>query len=124
MGLTSLKVKISNPQNPKKGDSVDFMVDSGAIYSVVDKEILKKLGIKPHGEKEFFLANGQKVTRKIGGALYEYEKEKGYSQVIFGEKGDSNLLGVTTLESLGFVLDPFQRKLLQLPMILGGLKNK
>lgn len=124
MGITNLRVSIANPENPKKSASVYFMVDSGAVYSVVDSVILKKLGIKPMSEKEFSLANGDLIKRKMGGALYQYGEEKGHAPVIFGEKGDSNLLGAVTLESMGLVLDPIKRRLLSLPMILGGLKNK
>jgi hypothetical protein len=38
--------------------------------------------------------------------------------VIFGEKGDSTLLGIVTLEALGVILDPIRRELRPLPMIL------
>ena len=124
MGITNLRVKIANPLKPNVFESVYFMVDSGAVYSVVDSEILKKLGIKPMSEKEFSLANGDLITRKMGGALYSYGEEKGHAPVIFGEKGDSNLLGAVTLESMGLILDPIRRQLLSLPMVLGGLKNK
>jgi hypothetical protein len=41
--------------------------------------------------------------------------------VIFGEAGDSVLLGALTLESLGFVLDPIRRTLEPLPMILAAV---
>ncbi len=38
--------------------------------------------------------------------------------VIVGERGDDPLLGVTTLEGFGLILDPFRRKLrpMQLPL--------
>lgn len=121
MGLTSLSATIINPANSRLRQEVDFMVDSGAVYSVVDKRILKKVGIKPFGKKKFFLANGQSVERKIGGSVFEYAQEKGYAPVIFGEKNDTNLFGAVTLEALGLVLDPLQRKLLKLPLVLGGL---
>jgi len=122
MGITNLKVKIANPTKPNTFESVHFMIDSGAVYSVVDSAILKKLGIKPMSEKEFSLANGDLITRKMGGALYSYGDEKGHAPVIFGEKGDSNLLGAVTLESMGLILDPIKRRLLSLPMVLGKLK--
>lgn len=122
MGITNLRVKIANPTKPTIFESVHFMVDSGAVYSVVDSVILKKLGIKPMSEKEFSLANGDLITRKMGGALYSYGDEKGHAPVIFGEKGDSNLLGAVTLESMGLILDPMKRRLLSLPMVLGKLK--
>jgi hypothetical protein len=38
--------------------------------------------------------------------------------VIFGEEGDSPLLGSTTLEGFGLILDPFRRELRPLPMVL------
>lgn len=41
------------------------------------------------------------------------------SPVIFGERGDSTLLGTVSLEALGFVLDPIRRELRPLPMVLG-----
>ncbi len=124
MGITTLDVTIANPANSKLRKEVEFLVDSGAIYSVVEQKILSKLRIKPISEKKFFLANGQSITRKIGGALYEYGGEKGYASVVFGERGDSNLLGATTLESLGLILDPLKRRLLNLPMALGSLSGR
>lgn len=124
MGITTIKAKVANPNKPRRQKEIKFMVDSGAVYSVVDQTILKELSVKPHGEKEFILATGESVSRKIGGLLYTYQDEKGYAPVIFGEKGDSNLMGAVTLEALGLVLDPLKRRLLQLPMVLGGINKK
>ena len=41
--------------------------------------------------------------------------------MIFGEEGDSSLLGAFTLEALGLTLDPLKRELRPLPMILASL---
>lgn len=38
--------------------------------------------------------------------------------MIFGEEGDSVLLGTFTLEVLGLALDPLKRELKPLPMVL------
>ena len=119
MGITNIKATIVNPKRPSQKRDIKFMVDSGAVYSIVNEGILKEMGVKPYGEKEFMLANGKAVTRKIGGLMYEYQGEKGYAPVIFGEKDDSSLMGAVTLEALGMVLDPLKRRLLQLPMVLG-----
>ena len=43
---------------------------------------------------------------------------QGAAPVIFGETGDSTLLGAVTLEALGVILDPIKRELRPLPMIL------
>lgn len=111
MGLTFVKATIKNPQQPKKEAEVEFLVDSGAIYSVVSSLKLKSLGISPHRVQEFTLADGTKVKRKVGDCIFELDGVRGASPVVFGEKDDSQILGAFTLEALGLVLDPFKRKL-------------
>ena len=83
---------------------------------------MEKLNIKPKplAEQEFRLANGTKIIRKKGGALFRYGDRVGVADVIFGEEGDSNLLGAFTLEVLGLALDPLKRELKPLPMVLAG----
>ena len=121
MGLTVLEIEVGNPANPDITEKVEFLIDSGAIYSVVPGMILDKLGIKPLGKEEFRLANGTKIMRKKGIALFKYGDRLGGADVIFGEQGDSVLLGSFTLEALGLVLDPLKRELKPLPMVLAPL---
>ncbi len=118
MGLTVLDIQVANPSAPEKTKSVEFLIDSGAIYSVVPTEILEELGIKPISEETFRLADGSKIVRKKGVALFKYMDKIGGADVVFGEKGDSKLLGAFTLEALGLTLDPLKRELKPLPMIL------
>lgn len=118
MGLTFLSIRVANPANPDVTEDVEFLIDSGAVYSVVPAPVLDKLGIKPLAEEEFRLADGGKIKRKKGVALFRYNDHVGGADVIFGEEGDSNLLGAFTLEALGFSLDPLRRELKPLPMIL------
>jgi clan AA aspartic protease len=119
MGLTYITAEVSNPARPKKTRKVRFLIDSGEAYSVVPSEVLEALGVRPHREKTFVLANGQEIKRKMGDAVFKYNGERASSPVIFGEKGDSNLLGVVTLEALGYIFDPIKRELRPLPMVLG-----
>ncbi len=118
MGLTFLKIGVGNPAKPKVTEEIEFLLDSGAIYSVVPNKILRKLGIKPLDKQEFRLANGEKIVRKKGIALFKYGSKIGGADVVFGEEGDSTLLGAFTLESLGLTLDPLKRELRPLPMII------
>ena len=111
MGMTQVNLKIKNPSNPKKTFEGKFLVDSGATYTVVPEDILKKLGIKPQREETFSLADGRLIKRKVGSAFYEFEGIEAAAPILFGEKGDSLLLGAFTLEALGLTLDPFKRKL-------------
>ncbi len=123
MGLTVLEMVVGNPARPNVTEKIEFLIDSGAIYSVVPTSVLKRLGIKPLGEQQFRLANGSKILRKKGIALFRYGKRVGGADVIFGQKGDSTLLGAFTLEALGLSLDPLRRELKPLPMVL-ALKDR
>ena len=118
MGLTVLVIEVGNPASPDITEPIEFLIDSGAIYSVVPSEVLNRLGIRPLVEQEFRLADGTKITRKKGVALFKYGERVGGADVIFGEEGDSVLLGAFTLEALGLALDPLRRELKPLPMIL------
>lgn len=120
MGLTVLEVEVGNPANPTITEKLEFLIDSGAIYSVVPTAILERLGIKPIIEQQFRLAHGSKILRQKGGALFRYGERVGFADVIFGEEGDSRLLGAFTLEALGLSLDPLRRELKPLPMVLAG----
>ena len=67
MGLTVLEIEVGNPANPEVTEKIEFLIDSGAIYSVVPTPILERLSIRPLAEQEFRLANGDKIVRKKGG---------------------------------------------------------
>lgn len=119
MGLTYIKATVINPADRSKRLKVEFLVDSGAMYSVVPKPILRKLGIKARETKTFTLADGTDITRKVGNAFFALDRSERASPIIFGEKGDTPLLGMVSLEALGYILDPLRRELRPLPMVLG-----
>ena len=118
MGLTVLEIEVGNPASPETTERIEFLIDSGAVYSVVPSETLNRLGIRPLVEQSFRLADGTKITRKKGGAFFKYGDRVGGADVIFGEEGDHVLLGAFTLEALGLALNPLRRELHPLPMIL------
>ncbi|MGD0009643.1 MAG: aspartyl protease family protein [Terriglobia bacterium] len=121
MGLTYIQASIANPARPRRSAKLKFLVDSGALYSVVPARVLRRLGIKPGKTKTFILADGTEVKRSLGQALFRLNGDEGASPVIFGETGDSVLLGIVSLEALGLILDPLKRELRPLPMMLAPL---
>jgi len=72
MELTYILMQIANPARPKKLVKERLLVDSGAVYSVVQRSVLAELGIKPHSKQTFTLANGDVIERELGDALFEY----------------------------------------------------
>ena len=118
MGLTYVNVAIANPADPKRLKRKKLLADSGALYSIVPKEVLKAVGIKPYGTETFTLADGSTIDREVGAAFLRINGRKAPSPVIFGEKSDGSLLGVIALESLGFTIDPRTGKLKPAPLFL------
>jgi len=118
MGLTSQKLVVTESRRARRKAAVNFLIDSGAVYSLVPAPLLKKLGIRPYRNVDFALADGTTITRQVGDAYFEFQGEGGAAPVIFGETGDEPLLGATTLESIGLVLDPFKRRLIPMRMLL------
>lgn len=122
MGITYIEIQVANLNSPSETRQVDVMVDSGAIFSVLPGDLLRELGIKPLTTENFFLADGKKISREKGGAVFKYGGKVGVADVLFGEEGDSNLLGATTLESLSLSLDPIRRELSPMALPLGGMR--
>jgi clan AA aspartic protease len=118
MGLTHQKLTVKASRKSRKSVAINFLIDSGAIYSLVPEKRLKSIGIKPYKTLDFTLADGSIVTRDVGDAYFEYRGDGGAAPVIFGQEGDQPLLGATTLESLGLVLNPFHRDLHPMRLLL------
>jgi clan AA aspartic protease len=121
MGMTRATLAVRKARSSRQKADVRFLIDSGAVYSLVPAEALRKLGIRPNRRVDFSLADGSTISRDVGDAFFELRKESGAAPVIFGEADDEPLLGMTTLESLGLVLDPFKRRLLPMRMLLAGV---
>jgi clan AA aspartic protease len=118
MGITTVGVTLVNAQNDRRRIDTDMVVDSGAIYSVVPAAILRKIGVEPRRTETFWLADGRTIRRKMGEVRFEIQGREGVSKVIFGRAGDSPVLGMVTLETLGLSLDPLKPKLHPLKLMI------
>lgn len=118
MGLTKVTLKIKNPKDTSKSIEEEFLVDSGASYTVLPEQFVKKLKLKPNYEQKFVLADGKVIKRKVGNAFVEYKGRETATPIVLGKKGDSALLGVLTLEALGLSLDPFKRELYKAKLVM------
>jgi clan AA aspartic protease len=123
MGITNAILKVKEHRKSEKTAEVNFLIDSGAIYSLVPGKILDELGIDPYKEMSFSLADGTTLKRKVCSAYFEYEGDGGPAPVVYGEEGDEPLLGATTFKSLGLVLNPFTRTLHPMRMLMAKMKK-
>ena len=119
MGVTYVSAKFSNPRRPEQGTiDLEFLVDTGAIYSVVPGSMLERLGVPHLKRQRFTLADGTHQTWDVGEAFFELGADVGTSQVVFGPEGVTPLLGALTLESLGLMVNPVTRELLPMRLVL------
>lgn len=123
MGITNAILTVKEHRKSEKSAEINFLVDSGAIYSLVPGHILDRLEIEPYREMSFSLADGTVLNRKVCSAYFIFEGEGGPAPVVYGEPGDEPLLGATTLESLGLVLNPFTRTLHPMRMLMAKLNK-
>jgi predicted aspartyl protease len=100
----------------KKGKKVvvKFLVDSGAVYSLLPEKDWQAIGLKPKRTMTFTLADGTEVKRGVSECHITLPQGDSHSPVILGEPGDEPLLGAVTLAISGLILDPFKRTLHQM----------
>ena len=123
MGITTATMRVREHRKAERFADVEFPVDSGAVYSLIPGKILDELEIEPYKEMSFSLADGTSIKRGISSAYFEYKDHGGPAPVIYGEEGDTPLLGATTLESMGLILNPFTRTLHPRRMLLAAISK-
>jgi clan AA aspartic protease len=119
MGLTYIKATVTGARGKKQ--TLKFLVDSGAVYTLLPKKVWRQLGLKPKRRMSFVLADGTEIERDISECRIALPQGDGHTPVILGEDGDEALLGVITLEMLGLVLNPFNRTLQPMRMMLAAM---
>ena len=125
MEAPHVAVTIRNPAEPDRCWVSLFLVDTGAIDSLVPRAQLEAIGLKPKGQRVYETADGREVTMDVTSADIEFMGEFTAGLIIFGEDGVEPLLGVTALESVGIEVDPQSQRLKKLPSVrLKGLRSR
>lgn len=111
MGLTTVKMRVRGNETSAAFVDLDFLVDSGALFSVIPAGEWERIGIIPKEHVPVSLADGTVLDRRIGTASLTYGSVERPCTVLLGEPGDEPLLGATALENLGYILDPLKRRI-------------
>lgn len=117
MGMMYVNAVICNPADPERKWEGKFLVDTGAIDTLVPRACIEAIGLEPETQRTYELADGTQARMDIGGARIEFMGERTYSDVIFGSDNTEPLLGVTALESVGIEVDPRNQRLKKLPSV-------
>jgi clan AA aspartic protease len=118
LGYVRVKASIANPTDSTRRIELECLVDTGAIYTMLPKDLLRKIGVGTSGSRRFKLANGKVEEYEVGEARVEVEKTAATSLIVFGPENATPLLGVTTLELLGLQVDPLSGHLKPLDLYL------
>jgi clan AA aspartic protease len=125
VGVTHVTVTIRNPALPDKSWEGLFLVDTGAIDSLVPREHLESIGLKPKAQRIYELADGSQLKMDITTADIEFMGDLVGGTIIFGKTGVEPILGVTALESVGIEVDPQNQRLKRMPATrLKPIKSK
>jgi predicted aspartyl protease len=116
MGIVYIEGVVTGPTG--KQATVRFLVDSGATYTLLAEHDWQALELKPKRTTTFTLGDGAQIQRAISECHLALPQGDGHTPVILGQPDDQPLLGVVTLEILGLVLNPFNRTLQPMRMLL------
>jgi clan AA aspartic protease len=117
MGMTRVSVAMRVPGSSGVAYTAAFVVDTGAVDSVVPASALHRAGIRPIGTMTYELADGSRHEFEIGLVQIELMGETTAGRVVFGAEGIEPILGVTALESIGVIVDPVKKELRRLPAL-------
>jgi clan AA aspartic protease len=125
MGITFTKARISNPRRAHQSAlEIEFLIDTGAIYSVVPGSIARKLALTKLDREEFTLADGTRRAYDVGEAFFELGDRRGTSKIVFGPQHVTPLLGALTLESLGLMVNPVTREVSPMRLFLASSRHR
>ncbi len=92
-------------------EGVEALVDTGATYTWLPRDLLERLGVRPEEERPFVLADGREVSYGVAWIRIGINGRTQPSLCVFGEENTEPLLGVFTLEAFGLGVDPVNRRL-------------
>ena len=101
-------------RNPSSGQSraLNGLVDTGASYTVIPAAVLEQLGVAPLRSVRVRYADGSFAELELGEAQMELEGMTSTVQVLFGNSGDTFLLGAMALEAFALAADATNRRLI------------
>jgi predicted aspartyl protease len=120
--MTHVTGKVTRPESRVRPIAVRFIVDSGAVYSVLPESVWRRLGLKRLRDAEFEVADGTIIARPVSRCT-EISGISDTSPVVLGAERDAALLGMVTLEPLGLMLNPLTRELLPMRLLLAAARS-
>ena len=118
MGHVRVSVQIANAQRPEQAVTVDdALVDTGATRTTIPRSLADELELDILGSSEVETAAGvHRIDHSY--ALVTLNGRKSVGDIWVSDAYPGVLIGVITLESLGFAVDPKSGRLIDSPFLL------
>ena len=92
-------------------ETVEALVDTGAMFTVVPKPLLERLGVRSFDTLPVRFANGQIERWSLGQLEAELDGRRRPVLCLFGAPEAPPLIGAHTLEAFLMTVDPAEQKL-------------
>ena len=119
MDALRVRIEVADPA-AERFEPLDALVDTGATYTWVPKDVLSRLGHAPEEKWDFILADGRTVLYGVAWVRVRLDGHTQPTPVIFGDEGTEPLLGVVTLEEFRLGVDAVNQRLIHTPGLLKG----
>jgi predicted aspartyl protease len=117
MGVFRTHIRVAGLQDRAQTREIELLVDTGATLTKLPEDLLGDLQIAPQFSLPALTSDNREVMRRIGLAWVSINGRSGAVPVAFGNRGELVLLGATTLEILGLMVDPVEQKLIPRPLL-------
>lgn len=112
MGTFRVEITVRNLHDPSRGRTLSVLVDTGATYTTLPRDVVEAIGCQPIGTRRVLLANGREEEWAVGVVLLTLEGQEGPTFCLIGPNGGPALLGAVTLEEFALGVDPVAKRLL------------
>jgi len=119
MGTFRVEVTVRNLQDPGRSRSLSLLVDTGATYTTLPRDVVEAVGCQPIGQRRVLLANGREEEWPFGAVSLTLEGQKLPTVCLIGPNGGPALLGTVTLEEFALSVDPVAKRLVPVEGFVG-----
>ncbi len=123
MGTFHVELTVKNLYEPGRQRTVRVLVDTGATYTTLPRDVLDALDCQPIGTRRVLLANGQEEDWPVTVVHLALQGQEGPTFCLIGPNGGPALLGAVTLEELALGVDPVAKKLVPVRSYLTNIRS-
>ena len=109
MGTFTHRITLIGPSGAR--ETLEALVDTGAMFTVIPTPILERLGVRPFRTMPVRFASGHLDQWRMGQVEAELDGQRMPILCLFGSPDAPPLIGCHTLEAFLLAVDPVEQKL-------------